>query len=522
MSVVDRVDFSQDAPSLDYGTNPPSASDTDTDVFGGDEVKTKGHDPQAGSISTIFSIWSTMIGSTFLLMPWGFYKSGLTLGVIIFFCVGLISYYTCTLITRHSKVHKHLMKVATSPPDSDIRLRLIKPKFTGSDIVDFSEVCVHHLGRWSQILALVASILIMLAASIGYHIYMKDFLKSIVTCIYHLATKGKDRSNDFLWMEKEYFIKDLLSSLAIAMILFPICCMKRLTLLIKFNSFGVFFVLFSLFFIIYSSSYAIAHPETTVPKPMNMSNAFLPSLNDSTITPTPTPTPIPIVFVNHLENFSLGFPKLLGFLNLSFFIHNTIVSIFASKRSLRHTRRDTGIAYILGGICYLIPGVMGSIAFRYSDEIKQNFFNQFSADDIFANVARSMTLLQLMSIFPLLLYIVRAQIFKSDWRFWRRTSVIIEKEDPGYLAIFLLNFVIVLLTTTFASFYGEVGIILSYVGAISGLIYIYFLPVTVHLVILRRNNELRWYSVVFHVSLVLFGVIVCILQCIDFEKIVKK
>jgi sodium-coupled neutral amino acid transporter 9 len=469
--------------------------------------------PTAGSVSTIFSIWNTMVGSTLLAMPWGFRQSGIALGVIVFFLVGLISYYTCTLVTRHAKLHTYrsrMEEINSSPEDAE-SAPIVKPNFTGLDIVDFSEVCIKHLGRWSQIVALLASITILVGAAIAYHIFMKDCLLSIIAGLTH-----KDINSNYPWEANgpPWYWNDIVASLAIIAIVFPLSCFKRLTLLVKFNSFGVFFVLFLLVFIIYSSTYAMVHPETTVPHNATEVVQYV----FQNVTPGNGTT----VYTNYLQNFSVQFSHLLAILSLSFFIHNVIVSILASKKSLRHTRRDIAIAFVLAGLCYLIPGVMGSVAFRFSENMEQNFLNQFSSENIYANVARASVLLQLMSIYPLLLFIIRTQVFGSDWKFWKKLDPTKPKYDPNFVLVLFLNILCCLVTTTFASFYPKVGTVLRFTGAICGLIYLYLLPILVHLKIMHKQGELRWYSIIFHSGLIVLGTGVLVLQFIDFDAIMHK
>ncbi len=61
---------------------------------------------------------------------------------------------------------------------------------------------------------------------------------------------------------------------------------------------------------------------------------------------------------------------------------------------------------------------MGSVAFRFSEKMEQNFLNQFSNDNIYANVARGSVLLQLFSIFPFLVaYLYVDSIHMRSFRF---------------------------------------------------------------------------------------------------------
>lgn len=101
------------------------------------------------SLGVVFTTLNTMVGSTLLAIPWGFRESGVVLGGIIFVVLGLISYYTCTLVVK-SVIEKQ-------------QERLEETKHDPSKIVevDFSEVCVSYLGTWSKYVALATSVVIL-------------------------------------------------------------------------------------------------------------------------------------------------------------------------------------------------------------------------------------------------------------------------------------------------------------------------------------------------------------------------
>jgi len=73
------------------------------------------------------------------------------------------------------------------------------------------------------------------------------------------------------------------------------------------------------------------------------------------------------------------------------------------------------------------------------------------------------------------------------------------------------------ITTSMAAFYPMVGTVLRFTGAICGLIYMYLLPVSIHLVAQYKQKKLTFLSVIFHTLLVLLGLSILILQFINFE-----
>jgi len=60
-------------------------------------------DKKHSSISTIFSVWNTMVGSSLLTIPWAYSNSGILLGVFISFVTFIISVYTFTLYIRMAR-----------------------------------------------------------------------------------------------------------------------------------------------------------------------------------------------------------------------------------------------------------------------------------------------------------------------------------------------------------------------------------------------------------------------------------
>jgi len=67
-------------------------------------------------------------------------------------------------------------------------------------------------------------------------------------------------------------------------------------------------------------------------------------------------------------------------------------------------------------------------------DIEQNFLNQFSNKSIYANISRGAVLLQLMSIYPLLLSVIRVQFFSFVYRKNKA-----KQQYPGIFQVALLN-----------------------------------------------------------------------------------
>ncbi|KAL0248939.1 hypothetical protein GEMRC1_004173 [Eukaryota sp. GEM-RC1] len=83
-------------------------------------------------ITAVFSIVSTMLGSSVLALPWALSQAGFIYSWVIAIIIGLICYYTCLLISKHTKNYK-----------------------------DFADLLYDLYGSWARILAHFASALVV-------------------------------------------------------------------------------------------------------------------------------------------------------------------------------------------------------------------------------------------------------------------------------------------------------------------------------------------------------------------------
>ena len=329
------------------------------------------------------------------------------MGIIVFILVGFISYYTCNLVVKHSlfkvrydasseESNNNTESINSESPNYNSiggesktqSFKIGKVSYTKKtkrqiksifDIKDFSQVCVEHLGKWSEILCILTSIVILVGASIAYHIFMKDCLVSIIDGI---ANIEYDQSVIYPWENNgpPWYWNGIFASLIIVVVLYPITLFKNLNFLVKFNSFGIFFVLFLLVFIIYASIEALVSPfemSANVASVSSLTISALGLFGSNSATPPASSSQDSYniaddvirkgdeVLVNHLKLFDIHFSHLLAILSLSFFIHNVIGPILKNQKSLKHTQRDTGVAFIVAGMIYAVPGILGAFAYVF-------------------------------------------------------------------------------------------------------------------------------------------------------------
>ena len=71
-----------------------------------------------------------------------------------------------------------------SDVESALRLLLLFLAHQGGDILEFSDVCKHYLGRVGEWSAVIFSVIALLGAAAVYWVLMSNFLYNIVYFIY--------------------------------------------------------------------------------------------------------------------------------------------------------------------------------------------------------------------------------------------------------------------------------------------------------------------------------------------------
>lgn len=107
--------------------------------------------------------------------------------------------------------------------------------------------------------------------------------------------------------------------------------------------------------------------------------------------------------------------------------------------------------------------------------------------------ARIVLLFQLLTVYPLLAYMLRIQLLTSICKIFNTGCVI------------MINIILVSVCIFFAVFVPYIGTIIRYTGALSGFIYIFTLPSLLYLVILKKQKKLTIFSLFLHISILIFG-----------------
>ncbi|XP_065069584.1 neutral amino acid transporter 9-like [Rhopilema esculentum] len=428
------------------------------------------------SLITIFAIWNTMMGTSLLSLPWAIGQSGFVLGMALIITMGLICFYTCYLILKSANY-------------------MDKSKF---EALEFTDVCEHYLGKSGKICSIVSSLVALLGSTTVYLVLLSNFLFSVGQFIHDqsnsvpgnvtsLANYSGSSLSEVLCAADEspkhtkptsltssgsdafYNIwqQDLTVPFYLLVVLLPLSSFKSPTFFTKFNALGTLSVFYIIVFVCVKSA------------------TWGPNLHfEDSLTEERTPL------------YNLQFPALTGTLGLAFYIHNAILSIMRNQEKPQNNTRDLTIAYSLATGTYFSIGFIFYSCFPLAKLcIQQVLLDNFASGDVMTFCAHVCLLFQMITVFPLLMYILRVQIF----------TLLFRNVYPSLIHVVVLNFLVIGLGIVFAIFYPHVGHIIRYVGSTSGLAYIFALPCIVYMLIEKRKNSLTWPKLIIHCGLLFLG-----------------
>jgi sodium-coupled neutral amino acid transporter 9 len=253
----------------------------------------------------------------------------------------------------------------------------------------------------------------------------------------------------------------------IIVIIGPLINFRSVTFFTKFNSLGTLSVVYILLFVtVKSASFGINVDFTNVTS------------------------------IHFTPFFKITFPALSGMAALSFFIHNIIITIMRNNRHQENNTRDLSVAYLLVTLTYAFIGVLFYVCFPLAKTcVADNLLNNFQNWDPMTVIARVFLLFQLITVYPLITFMLRSQFFMA----------ITGNVYPGLPHILGFNIVIVTTCILFAVFFPSIGTIIRYTGALCGLLYIFTLPILLHLASQRACGKASIISTVLHLSIPLIG-----------------
>ncbi|XP_076650419.1 sodium-coupled neutral amino acid transporter 9 homolog [Halictus rubicundus] len=419
--------------------------------------------PKQSSLVTVFSIWNTILGSSLLTIPWGIQMAGFFPGIILILTMSGLCLYTAYCLLHVHKYHGG---------------------HKGVEVIYLSRV---YLNRWAEYIAQSFSITVLLGATIAYWVLMSNFLYNSVNFIYDsmseadvpvvsndsypsevLCPKKMVNNTNNTIHEFAYSslgpLWDLYKTVPmfLGLLIFPFLNFNSPTFFTKFNSLGTASILYLIIFVLVKSiSWGVNMEQT-----------------DWEISWT----------------LKFSFPALSGMLAMSFFIHNIIITIMQNNRDQSKNGRDLSFAYILVTLTYIIVGVVFYICFPLSKScIEDNLLNNFQKWSGLTVGARIVLLFQLLTVYPLLAYMLRIQLL----------SLICKTYNMG--CVLLVNIMLACICILFAIFVPYIGTIVRYTGALSGFVYVFTLPSFLYLAILNEQKRLTLFFMILHISIPILG-----------------
>eukprot|EP00298_Acanthocystis_sp_HF-20_P014303 c20716_g1_i1.p1 GENE.c20716_g1_i1~~c20716_g1_i1.p1 ORF type:complete len:587 (+),score=151.13 c20716_g1_i1:35-1762(+) len=403
------------------------------------------------SISTIFSIFNTMMGPTILVIPWAFACAELVPATIVLVLFYFVSMYTCSVLVSRGKYENSM---------------------------DFPSVCTNYLGIFPTRIFQIASIALKCGSAIANHYFISTSVKAVFG------------NNERI----QIHIATIFSAVAV----FILSMIKNPRLLIRFNSFGVISVLLTIFFVIFESS-----PIGDLKEILNSTS--------------------PVISDYIPKNFTLkSIAPLSGILGMSFNVHNSVLSILANNANPQSHQLFVVIAFTIAFICYFLIGLIPNLYVISADlRTFQNFLMAFPDGHIFACVVRGVIVIQLVAVYPLWLYSIRAELFGSIFG--------LQDIYPNAGIVLLLNIGIIITTTLVVIAIDGIGDIARWIGAFCGLFLIFLIPMITEvcaryqnlgeiLIAFEQTRTLKSYFQCFNISSVLIvtiGIFIAILQFLN-------
>uniref|UniRef100_A0A665THK5 Neutral amino acid transporter 9 n=1 Tax=Echeneis naucrates TaxID=173247 RepID=A0A665THK5_ECHNA len=409
------------------------------------------------SIVTIFAVWNTMMGTSILSIPWGIKQAGFTLGILILIIVGLLMLYCCYIVLKSPKAI---------------------PYVDTSDW-EFPDVCRYYFGKFGQWSSLIFSMVSLIGAMVVYWVLMSNFLYNTGQFIYSKSSLAEGRGHMImfqiiiitLFLFKNWWSKTNTVPFYLIILLLPLLCFRSASFFARFTFLGTISVVYLIVLVTIKAVRLGFHLEFH----WIYATGF------------------------YVSEFRLLFPQLTGVLTLAFFIHNCVITLMKSNRNQEKNVRDLSVAYLLVGLTYVYVGILIFAAFPspplFKDCIEPNFLDNFPSSDVMVFVARTFLLFQMITVYPLLGYLVRVQMMGQ----------IFGNHYPSFLHVLALNVLIVAAGVLMAKFYPNIGSIIRFSGATCGLALVFVFPAVVHMISLKRQGMLRWPSALFHSFLILLG-----------------
>ena len=181
-----------------------------------------------------------------------------------------------------------------------------------------------------------------------------------------------------------------------------------------------------------------------------------------------------------------NFAPVAGIFCCGYFLHNIGVPIIRTAKNPQNNKRDVFLGYFFVFISYTLLGALGYIGFigfnfaDYFQEVQgtskagiidQNCMIMFPYTHVVAFVIRLMIFFAIFTGYPIIHYFIVKLI----------EQLLFAEQEVGRAITIAIGVVLNIAGLLVTLFYPNVGYVLAYIGAFSGFLIIYLLPVLVHL-----------------------------------------
>ena len=380
---------------------------------------------KVNSFHTILSIWNSMIGSSTVVLPYNVYKSGIIPAIFLSIIYGFICFYTCKIYCDFGE----------KDPDFSITVEKYFSVFGPS---------IAKIGKNTQIF--FCTFIVTGALFIYFLIMTQNIYPTI--CLILNKIGGFDMDSEDLKPEFGRFSLIYLG-IVLCFCLFPFIIKKDVGFLVKLSSFGIYFISALIVFEIYTGISSFLNTDFDF--------EYIKNNNQKSNK-------------RHLKLFGEDPSMFAGTLSMGYFCHTTILPILKANKNQENNIRDLILGYIFVGLTFSLSGIFGYIGFsgkNFGIEFEENWFMFFDEDDYLILVFRLLNVFQLFSVFPILAYVVRIQIFNFFYGndYPSKRHIIIYGISLLSLCLIVLYFC-----------YNILGKFLAIIGASTTLILLYSFP----------------------------------------------
>ena len=199
------------------------------------------------------------------------------------------------------------------------------------------------------------------------------------------------------------------------------------------------------------------------------------------------------------------FYVLTGALCMGLFMHVAVITVTRNNRHQENNERDLTIGFILAVFTYFFIGTLIYVSFPLDkDCIQDNLFDNFAHDNGVLCIMRGFMLAQLMALFPLVMFVFRIQFLSLH----RVTGKYVDDRKVTLLFNTCWSAVFIICSI----FIPQITLVLTFVGAGSGMIIIFIGPVVCSLAYLRSKGKFKLWQGILGLITIAIGVLNFVMQ----------